>query len=30
MYEKLTDEETALILEELPFLQPFCGPTKAY
>jgi hypothetical protein len=26
-YEKLSEEETALILEELPFLQPFCRPT---
>jgi hypothetical protein len=29
-YEKLSEEETALILEELPFLRSFCGPTKAY
>jgi hypothetical protein len=29
-YEKLTEEETVLILEELPFLQPFCTPTKQY
>jgi hypothetical protein len=27
-YQKLSEDETALILEELPFLQPFCAARK--
>ncbi len=27
-YEKLSEEETAAIFEELPFLKPFCAPSR--